>query len=147
MFSRSTCRLFGTERRHANSGRVFVKRYAEKAAKQITKIDNDTLKLCQSYHRPGNIRELQNIIERSVILCIGDTFAVDAACFRVRTHLSESHQVFSRKLSRAMRRNSSKRLLRKATEKSLDRTERPPNSVLRGRRRISKSNTQNTETQ
>jgi len=57
----------------------FVKRYAEKARKQITKIDKNTLKLCQFYPWPGNIRELQNIIERSVILCSGDTFWVDEA--------------------------------------------------------------------
>jgi formate hydrogenlyase transcriptional activator len=57
----------------------FVKRYAEKARKQINKIDKNTLKLCQSYPWPGNIRELQNIIERSVILCTGDTFWVDEA--------------------------------------------------------------------
>jgi PAS domain S-box-containing protein len=57
----------------------FVKRYAEKAGKQITKIDKNTLKLCQSYPWPGNIRELQNIIERSVILCTGDTFWIDEA--------------------------------------------------------------------
>jgi len=57
----------------------FVKRYAEKTRKQITKIDKKTLKLCQSYHWPGNIRELQNIVERSVILCTGDTFWVDEA--------------------------------------------------------------------
>jgi transcriptional regulator with GAF, ATPase, and Fis domain len=59
----------------------FVNRYAEKARKRITKIDKNTLKLCQSYHWPGNIRELQNIIERSVILCTGDTFWVDEAWF------------------------------------------------------------------
>jgi formate hydrogenlyase transcriptional activator len=57
----------------------FVKRYAEKARKQIRKIDKNTLKLCQSYHWPGNIRELQNIVERSVILCTGDTFWIDKA--------------------------------------------------------------------
>jgi DNA-binding NtrC family response regulator len=57
----------------------FVKRYAEKARKPITKIDKNTLKLCQSYPWPGNIRELQNIIERSVILCTGDTFWIDEA--------------------------------------------------------------------
>jgi len=57
----------------------FVKRYAEKVRKQISKIDKHTLKLCQSYHWPGNIRELQNIVERSVILCTGDTFWVDEA--------------------------------------------------------------------
>src|SRR5258707_9092195 len=57
----------------------FVKRYAEKARKQITRIDKNTLKLCQTYHWRGNIRELQNIVERSVILCTGDTFWVDEA--------------------------------------------------------------------
>src|SRR5437879_13902640 len=57
----------------------FVKRYAEKARKQIGKIDKNTLKLCQSYPWPGNIRELQNIIERSVILGTGDTFWIDEA--------------------------------------------------------------------
>jgi PAS domain S-box-containing protein len=57
----------------------FVKRYAEKARKQISKIDTNTLRLCRSYDWPGNIRELQNIIERSVILCTGDTFWIDEA--------------------------------------------------------------------
>jgi PAS domain S-box-containing protein len=57
----------------------FVKRYAEKARKGISKIHKNTLKLCQSYHWPGNIRELQNIVERSVILCTGDTFWIDEA--------------------------------------------------------------------
>jgi DNA-binding NtrC family response regulator len=57
----------------------FVKRHAEKARKKISKIDKTTLKLCQSYHWPGNIRELQNIVERSVILCTGDTFRIDEA--------------------------------------------------------------------
>jgi PAS domain S-box-containing protein len=57
----------------------FVMRYAEKAGKQISKIDKNTLKLCQSYPWPGNIRELQNIVERSVILCPGDTFWIDEA--------------------------------------------------------------------
>ena len=57
----------------------FVKRYAEKAGKQIRKIDRNTLELCQAYPWPGNIRELQNIVERSVILCGGDTFWIEKA--------------------------------------------------------------------
>jgi len=57
----------------------FVKRYAEKTGKQICKIDNNTLELCQSYPWPGNIRELQNIVERSVILSSGDTFWIEKA--------------------------------------------------------------------
>ena len=56
-----------------------VKRYAEKMGKQIRKIDKDTLELCQSYPWPGNIRELQNIVERSVILCSSDTFGIERA--------------------------------------------------------------------
>jgi PAS domain S-box-containing protein len=55
----------------------FVKRYAEKAGKQIRKIDMNTLDRCQSYSWPGNIRELQNIVERSVILSSGDTFWIE----------------------------------------------------------------------
>jgi PAS domain S-box-containing protein len=57
----------------------FVKRYAEKAGKQILKIDRTTLELCQAYPWPGNIRELQNIVERSVILSSGDTFRIEQA--------------------------------------------------------------------
>jgi PAS domain S-box-containing protein len=57
----------------------FVKRYAEKVGKQIRKIDRSVLELCQAYQWPGNIRELQNIVERSVILCTGDTFRIDEA--------------------------------------------------------------------
>jgi PAS domain S-box-containing protein len=57
----------------------FVKRYAEKTGKHICKIDNNTLERCQSYAWPGNIRELQNIVERSVILCSGDTFWIEKA--------------------------------------------------------------------
>jgi transcriptional regulator with GAF, ATPase, and Fis domain len=57
----------------------FVKRYAEKTGKQIRKIDKNTLELCQSYPWPGNIRELQNIVERSVILSTGDTFRIEEA--------------------------------------------------------------------
>ncbi len=55
----------------------FVKRYAEKAGKHIRTIDKNALELCQSYPWPGNIRELQNIVERSVILCSGDTFWIE----------------------------------------------------------------------
>ena len=57
----------------------FVKRYAAKARKPISKIAKKTLELCLSYHWPGNIRELQNIVERAVILCNGDTFSIERA--------------------------------------------------------------------
>ncbi len=62
----------------------FVKRFAEKMAKHISKIDTRTLQLCEAYSWPGNIRELQNIIERSVILCSGDTLSIDEAWLSIQ---------------------------------------------------------------
>ena len=55
----------------------FVQRYAKKAGKSIRTIEKTTLERLRGYHWPGNIRELQNVIERSVILTSGDVFAVD----------------------------------------------------------------------
>jgi transcriptional regulator with GAF, ATPase, and Fis domain len=55
----------------------FVRRFAARAGKQFRSIDKKTLELLQGYDWPGNIRELQNVIERSVILNAGDVFAVD----------------------------------------------------------------------
>ena len=57
----------------------FVKRFAEQMAKRIRGIEKRTLELCERYQWPGNIRELQNIVERSIILCTGDTFSIDEA--------------------------------------------------------------------
>jgi transcriptional regulator with GAF, ATPase, and Fis domain len=55
----------------------FVQRYANRAGKNILSIDQKTLDLLQSYDWPGNIRELQNVIERSIILSSADIFSVD----------------------------------------------------------------------
>jgi formate hydrogenlyase transcriptional activator len=59
----------------------FVQRYASRAGKNIRSIDKKTLELLVSYEWPGNIRELQNIIERSVILSSGEAFSVDESWF------------------------------------------------------------------
>jgi formate hydrogenlyase transcriptional activator len=91
----------------------FVKRYAEKAGKQINKIDKNTLKLCQSYHWPGNIRELQNIIERSVILCTGDTLWIDEAWLSCKIALRPSSGVLTETLH-----NYEKELIEAALAKS-----------------------------
>jgi len=55
----------------------FIDRYARKARKNIRHVSQETLQLLQSYAWPGNIRELQNVIERSVILCETETFSID----------------------------------------------------------------------
>jgi transcriptional regulator with GAF, ATPase, and Fis domain len=55
----------------------FLDRYGRKAAKIFRSVDKRSLDLLQSYPWPGNIRELQNVIERSVILSETDPFSVD----------------------------------------------------------------------
>lgn len=54
-----------------------VERYAKRGGKKISDIKKKTLDLFQAYDWPGNIRELQNVIERAVIVCDGETFSVD----------------------------------------------------------------------
>jgi formate hydrogenlyase transcriptional activator len=54
-----------------------VDRYAKKAGKRIRSVSKNTLDLFQGYHWPGNIRELQNVVERAVVLCEGEIFCVD----------------------------------------------------------------------
>ncbi len=59
-----------------------VGRYTKKAGKRFENITKNTIELFQAYHWPGNIRELQNVIERAVILCDGATFSVDESWLR-----------------------------------------------------------------
>jgi PAS domain S-box-containing protein len=66
----------------------FVSRFAQKMGKHFKKIDKRTVELFRSYPWPGNIRELQNVVERSVIVSSDGEFCVDAAwlsrdCLRV----------------------------------------------------------------
>jgi len=55
----------------------FIDRFARKAGKSFRTVDKRSLDLLRSYSWPGNIRELQNVIERSVIVCESDNFSVD----------------------------------------------------------------------
>jgi len=55
----------------------FIERYASKAGKKITNIERKTLAWLQAYDLPGNTRELQNVVERAVILFDGETFSID----------------------------------------------------------------------
>jgi len=50
----------------------FLKRYAAENAKDVRHIDDNAMTVLQPHAWPGNIRELENVIERGVILCRGD---------------------------------------------------------------------------
>jgi transcriptional regulator with GAF, ATPase, and Fis domain len=67
----------------------FVQRYANKLGKKITDVDDHTLELFQTYYWPGNIRELQNVIERSVVLSEGPVFRVDHSWLLSRSAQAE----------------------------------------------------------
>ena len=56
----------------------FLEKYARKAGKQIEKIPKSALKALQKYNFPGNIRELENLVERAVIISNGNTLQLDA---------------------------------------------------------------------
>jgi formate hydrogenlyase transcriptional activator len=59
-----------------------VERFAKRVGKEFRTIKMNTIEMLQAYDWPGNIRELQNVIERSVILSAGDVFSVDEAWLR-----------------------------------------------------------------
>ena len=68
----------------------FIDRYARKSGKTIRHVNKKTLQLLQSYPWPGNIRELQNVIERSVILCESDVFSIDESWLHLPLPETES---------------------------------------------------------
>jgi formate hydrogenlyase transcriptional activator len=59
--------------------KYFIERYAAKEGKRIRRVEKRTAELLEVYHWPGNIRELQNVIERAMIFCDSDTFFVEEA--------------------------------------------------------------------
>jgi formate hydrogenlyase transcriptional activator len=63
-----------------------IERYAKKAGKKIRNIQKETLELFQTYDWPGNIRELQNVIQRAIVLCESDTFSVDETWLKREKH-------------------------------------------------------------
>jgi len=62
--------------------KYFIERFSSASGKKIHHIDGRTVDLLQRYDWPGNIRELQNVLQRAVILCEGGTISVEDAWLR-----------------------------------------------------------------
>ena len=79
----------------------FLERYGRKAGKSFQTVNKQSLDLLQSYPWPGNIRELQNVIERSVIVSDGEIFSVDESWLsrQHRTHEPKNVLQLSQKLA------------------------------------------------
>ena len=76
----------------------FIDRLARQAGKKIVHVDKKTLALIEAYPWPGNIRELQNVIERSVVLCDAETFSVDESWLsRTSSSLQAARATLSKK--------------------------------------------------
>jgi len=73
----------------------FVGRYGKGTGKNIRHIGKHTLEQLQAYSWPGNIRELQNVVERAVILNDGDTFLVDESWLKAEPGDSSPRQGLS----------------------------------------------------
>jgi transcriptional regulator with GAF, ATPase, and Fis domain len=105
----------------------FVDRYASKAGKKITGIDKRSMGLLQSYSWPGNIRELQNVIERSVIVCDTQNLSVDESWLGHAAHSGGSPaQPLSEKLA-----SQEKELIEAALAESEGRVSGPRGAAAR----------------
>jgi PAS domain S-box-containing protein len=69
----------------------FIDRFARKAGKSFQTLSKNSLALLESYPWPGNIRELQNVIERSVIVCETENFSVDGRWLSRRPPATEAN--------------------------------------------------------
>ena len=73
----------------------FVKQFSEKTNKKTLHISDDFLQKLENYSWPGNIRELKNIIERSVILSNGDTLTSDVLPYEMQHQAEKSTKSMS----------------------------------------------------
>jgi formate hydrogenlyase transcriptional activator len=67
----------------------FLMRYARKAGKIFLTVNKQSLDLLRAYPWPGNIRELQNVVERSVIVSDGEVFSVDESWLSRQSRTTE----------------------------------------------------------
>jgi transcriptional regulator with GAF, ATPase, and Fis domain len=69
----------------------FIDRFVRNLGKSFQGVSKKSLELLQSYPWPGDIRELQNVIERSVIVCEAENFSVDESWLSHQPPATELH--------------------------------------------------------
>ena len=72
---------------------VFLKRYSKANKKQVKGLTREAMEALMRYHYPGNIRELENIIERAVVLTRGDYIGLEDLPFHVRNPETKGRKV------------------------------------------------------
>jgi formate hydrogenlyase transcriptional activator len=107
--------------------KYLIERYARSTGKKIKNIDRKTLELLQAYDWPGNIRELQNAIERTVILCDRETLSIDASCMQRETFGTLQR---STPLSQALT-NTEKEMIEAALEETGGRVSGPSGAAVK----------------
>lgn len=82
--------------------RHFAQQFSRRMGKHIESIPSETMTALSRYHWPGNIRELQNVIERAVILATGPVLRVPLDEIRPREIASGSPKTDAKKGMRAL---------------------------------------------
>jgi transcriptional regulator with PAS, ATPase and Fis domain len=67
----------------------FIDRYTSKMGKKVRGINQKSLELLRSYFWPGNIRELQNVVERAVIVSESDVLWIDESWLSTDSNTAE----------------------------------------------------------
>jgi PAS domain S-box-containing protein len=109
----------------------FIDCYARKAGKKITTVDKKTLRLLESYPWPGNIRELQNVIERSIIVCETDNFSVDESWLSKDTLPPTARTIQSGALKVEVEPRSEREIIEAALAESRGRVSGPSGAAVR----------------
>jgi len=77
----------------------YLARYAQDMGRQIKEVSPEAMDVLMNYEWAGNVRELQNVIERAILISDGEAIKPEHLPVGVRTEASFHHQAFNEKLS------------------------------------------------
>jgi len=105
----------------------FVDRFARKSGRRIKQVEKKTLELLRGYSWPGNIRELQNVLERSVILSDTETLTIEESWFSAESAQFSRSAATLAKLSVTQER----RIIERALEESRGKVSGPAGAAVK----------------